>query len=73
MKHNGILPGYLYVIAEEIQAGDVIPHPRTTMQLGDEWLTRCELPVKLLCTTSLVPGEMLSDEEIASIRKRVKV
>jgi hypothetical protein len=45
IRHNGIAPGYLYLVAETMLPGDVIPHPRTTMPAGWEWLTTRELPV----------------------------
>jgi hypothetical protein len=45
IRHNGIAPGYLYLVAESLQPSDVIPHPRTTMPPGWEWLTTRELPV----------------------------
>jgi hypothetical protein len=55
IKHNGTIQGYLYAITEGIEPGDVMPHPRTTMAPGDEWLTTRELRVQLLSPTELVP------------------
>lgn len=65
IKHNGTLPGHLYLIAEKVQPEDVTPHPQTTMEAGDEWLTTRELRLKLLCTTESVSDELLSGKEIA--------
>jgi hypothetical protein len=64
IRHNGILDGYLYLIDEPIQAGDVEPHPRTTMAPGDEWLTTRELRLSLLGKTEPLPAEILSEWEI---------
>ena len=64
IKHTGTLPGYLYLVVEEIRPDDVEPHPRTTMGPGDEWLTQRELSLTLICTTEPVPEEMLRIEKI---------
>ena len=69
IKHTGTLPGCLYVIAEEVGEGDVMPHPRTTMGPGDEWLTRRELRVRLLGRTEIVEGERFTDEELAAVQE----
>jgi hypothetical protein len=71
IKHNGTKPGYLYAIAEEIQPADVVPHPRTTMSPGDEWLTTRELHLRLLCSTEPAPEEQLTDEELAALQRRI--
>ncbi len=63
IKHNGTIPGYLYVVADEILPKDVVPHPRTTMAPGDEWLTTREIHLQLMCSTEPVPEEQLADEE----------
>ena len=67
VKHNGTIPGYLYVIAEKIEPGDVIPHPHTTMSPGDEWLTTREVRVRLLCPTKPAPEEGLTNTELARL------
>ena len=69
LKHNGTQPGYLYVIDEVVQPGDVTPHPRTTMGPGDEWLTERELRVRLIGPTELRPEEMFTEAEMAVLRK----
>jgi len=65
------MPGYLYTVADEIQPGDVVPHPRTTMAPGDEWLTTRELRLRLLCSTVPAPEEQLTDEECAILQGRL--
>jgi hypothetical protein len=69
IKHNGALPGYLYLIADKIQPGDVIPHPHTSMTPGDEWLTTRELRLQFLCSTEPIRAEQLTDEEYAELWK----
>lgn len=71
IKHNGTAPGYLYAIEDEIQLKDVVPHPRTTMPPGDEWLTTRALGLRLLCTTEPVSEEQLTDEEWAALQRRL--
>lgn len=72
IKHNGTQPGYLYVIDEGVRPEDVTPHPRTTMEPGDEWLTNRELRVRLIGTTAPRPGEMFTETEMAALRKMLE-
>ena len=69
IKHSGATPGLLYVIDEPVRPDDVAPHPRTTMEPGAEWLTTRALKLRLLCTTEPVAGELLSEEELAELRR----
>jgi hypothetical protein len=71
IKHNGTLPGYLYTVADNIQPKDVVPHPRTTMATGDEWLTTRELRLRLLCPTEPAPEEQLTGEEWAALQRQL--
>ncbi len=49
ITHNGNKSGVLYVIDEAIILGqDVIPHPRSAMEPGMEWITTRPLKVKML-------------------------
>ena len=70
IKHNGTANGYLYTVAEEIEPGDVTPHPYTTMAAGDEWLTTREMRLQLIVLIALVPEEQLTDGDIADLKKR---
>jgi len=72
IKHTGRQPGYLYVVAEDVAPDDVMPHPRTTMRPGDEWLTTREMRVELICPTVPVPEELLSDQELTDLRERLR-
>lgn len=71
VKHNGTMPGFLYLIAEEIEPGDIFPHPHTTMAPGDEWLTRRELRLRLLGPVEVMPVEQLSDAELQVLQERL--
>jgi hypothetical protein len=71
IKHNGTLPGYLYIIDEPVLPEDVEAHPRTTMGPGDEWLTRRELRVRLLSRVEPQPQELLTAEELEDLHRRI--
>ena len=62
--HTGVQPGYLYQITETVTSEDVVPHPRSTMQSGYEWIINRPLKVSLLCVTIPCPDERLSEEDI---------
>ena len=70
--HNGTEAGYLYVIEETLSEADVYMHPRSTMQAGWEWLTRRDLPLRLLGPVAIKPVEQLSAENVAELRERAK-
>jgi len=71
IKHNGALPGYLYLIMDEISLGDIMLHPQTTMNEGDEWLTTREFRLRLLCKTELVVSEMLTNEDYEFLKDKL--
>jgi hypothetical protein len=71
IKHNGTLPGYLYIIDEAIAPEDVEAHPRTTMGPGDEWLTHRELRLRLLGTVEPRPEELFTAEELEDLHQRI--
>jgi hypothetical protein len=49
IDHNGKEKGYLYIIDEPIEIGkDIYQHPRTTMDINAEFLTKRPLKVKLI-------------------------
>jgi len=73
IRHSGSLPGYLYRIAEELETEDVMPHPRSTMPDGQEWLVTRPLRVELIGPTTPQPGELLSPEECRAFRRRAAV
>lgn len=70
IKHNGTAPGLLYRVGEEVQPGDVYPHPRSSMEAGKEWLTRRELRLALIGPVEIVDAERLTADEIERLRRR---
>ena len=64
IKHNGTTPGFLYYISEDIQPGDVTPHPTSAIECGKEWLTVRELHAALISATQIVADELLTEEEL---------
>lgn len=70
IKHSGTQAGYLYAVIG-VDASNVYPHPQTTMEAGQEWLTRCDLALRLIEPTQVVAGELLTPEEIAALRARL--
>lgn len=72
IRHNGVLPGYLFVIDEPVADDDVDPHPRTTMLPGQEWLTRRRLRVRLVARVAVVPEEFLTPEAVEELMRRAR-
>lgn len=70
LKHDGVTSGYLHIVAEEIAADDVHPHPHPVNAARWEWLTRRELRLELIERTEVTEGESLTDEEIAELRRK---
>ena len=68
IRHTGTVPGLLYRVAEEVSAGDIYPHPRSSMGPGKEWLTRRELRLELIGPTQVVESERLTEGELAALR-----
>ncbi|MGH2557783.1 MAG: hypothetical protein ACRDJH_01865 [Thermomicrobiales bacterium] len=70
LQHNGRLPGVLHRLAEQVQTGDLVPVPGSTMAPGKEWLITRPIRVIALEETSPMPGELLSADEEADLRDR---
>ena len=70
MKHNGEIPGYLYVVSEEVNPADVYPHPHPINDTYWEWLIVRELRVTLLKRTQVRDEERLTAKEIEELRRR---
>jgi hypothetical protein len=68
--HDGLRPGFLYQIAEDVLAGDVTPHPRSTMAPGAEWITSRPLRVALLAATRVREEEHLTQSMIEQFTAR---
>jgi len=65
IRHNGRADGYLYRVAEAVDANDV------THGQGPEWHTRRPLRVALVGPTHLAAGALLSPDDEAELRHRV--
>jgi hypothetical protein len=63
LRHDGKLPGYLYVVAEKVAEGDVTAHPRSAMAPAREWLTTRPLRLALVEPTEIRADEMLPESE----------
>lgn len=72
VKHNGVTPGYLYVVSDGIGPDDVYPHPHPANAGHWEWLTNRELNLELIEQTIVTDSERLTDEDIAEIRRKQK-
>jgi hypothetical protein len=72
IKHNGTTPGFLYCVSEDIQPGDVTPHPHSAVEYGKEWLTNRELRVVLIGPTQIVADERLTEEELRELQRRLQ-
>jgi hypothetical protein len=70
IKHDGVTPGYLYTVADEIGPDDVYPHPHPVNATRWEWLTNRELKLKLIEQTIVTDEERLTDQEIAEIKQK---
>lgn len=70
IQHNGARPGFLYRVAEEVQPEDVYPHPRTTMEPGQEWLTKRDLALALVSQVDIDDKERLTEKETELLRQR---
>ena len=70
VKHDGVTPGYLYIVIDEISPEDVYPHPHPVNATRWEWLTNRELKLKLIEQTIVTDEERLTDQEIAEIKQK---
>lgn len=71
IKHSGQLQGFLYEVAETARSDDVYPHPHTSMEPGQEWLTKRKLKVALIGPTEIIFDELLTPKEIEALRQRI--
>jgi esterase/lipase len=73
IKHDGKKSGFLYRITEDIFPEDVQPHPQSTMQPGNEWITTKDLQVEQVGVTFITPKEILTSKEIAKLKEKLKM
>ena len=72
VKHDGVTPGYLYIVADKIGPEDVRPHPHPVNVTRWEWLTNRELKLELIEQTIVTDEERLTDQEIAEMKQKQK-
>lgn len=72
VKHNGVTPGYLYTVSDNIDPSDIFPHPHPVNADRWEWLTRRELKLQFIEKTIVTDRERLTDEDITEIRRKQK-
>lgn len=70
VKHDGTMPGYLYVVAEAIRAGDIYPHPHPVNAGGWEWLTTRQLSLMLVEQTQVRESERLTKDDLSELRRK---
>ena len=70
LKHDGVTPGYLYSVAEEVAPDDVHPYPHPVNAERWEWLSSRELKVELIERTEVTAEESLTAAEIAELRRK---
>ena len=70
VKHDGMTPGYLYTVADEIGPDDVRPHPHPVNVTRWEWLTNRELKLELIEQTIVTDEERLTGQEIADLNRK---
>ena len=70
VKHDGVTPGYLYTVIDQIGPNDVRPHPHPVNVTRWEWLTNRELKLELTEQTVVTDEERLTDQEIAAIKRK---
>ena len=72
IRHNGTVAGWLHVVDESVSADDIYPHPHSTLEPGEEWLTRRDLPLRLIGPVPLTPEERLSEAELRALKQAVE-
>lgn len=65
VKHNGEVPGFLYVLAN-VTPGDVQEMPGTD---STHWVIQRDLGVEFLAELPVTEPPLLTEEEIAQLRK----
>ena len=63
-----VSPAIAMLIAEALGSDDTLPHPRSAMPPGAEWLTQRLLRLALLEITAVQPGERLCDANLRALR-----
>lgn len=69
IQHDGRLPGMLYRV-DNVEPGDIIPHPRTSMAPGLEWVTTRPLQLSLIGPVATSPDEFIPADMMESLQAR---
>lgn len=64
VKHNGSLPGYLYIVAEDLQKQDLALLPGTD---NTHWQINRELRVELVEHVPIIEAELLTEQAVEGI------
>ena len=67
ISHTGTQDGWLHIVDEPIAVTDIYPHPRTTMEVGWEWLTRRDMHLRLVGATHIADEERLTSSDMAKL------
>ena len=67
VRHDGKIPGFLYVVAEPLDEQDIEERPGTDQT---HWKTMRALKVQLVEEVPLVDAEILSEEQSAELAER---
>lgn len=70
VRHNGVTPGYLHAVSDEVGPGDVRPHPHPANASRFEWLTNKNLRLEFIEKTIVADSEKLTGEEIAALERK---
>ncbi|MBT5531836.1 hypothetical protein HOK31_02180 [Candidatus Poribacteria bacterium] len=70
LGHSGEEPGFLYCVAAPATSADIHPHPTSSMEPGEEWLTDRELRLELIGPTVVCEEERLLPDEIRRLQEQ---
>ena len=70
IRHDGVTPGFLYLVADEVGPDDAHPHPHPANAFRWEWLTERDLKLELIERTTVTDGERLTAEDLATLRRK---
>jgi len=66
IKHNGTLPGYLYIVAEDVRDQDLTLLPGTD---DTHWQTRRELRIEWVEDVPILEAELLTEQELEDLQR----
>ena len=70
VRHDGVTPGFLYVVSDEIVPDDVRPHPHPANASRFEWLTNRDMKLELIEETVVTDSERLTGQEIEALERK---